>query len=218
MSALQLKLLAAAAMLADHIGLLFFPEMVWLRMIGRLSFPIFCFLISEGACHTSSIANYLGRLFAAALLSEIPYDWAFTGMPFQWEEQNVIFTLFLGLCAVWALQAWQERYPIFAFFAIAACVVAAELIHCDYGGTGVLFVVVFYCCRTLKSRGTVAFGLINIGDSLLYQDRIQPFAVFAVAPVILYNGRRGKYRLRSFFYLFYPLHLLLLRIIYEVAF
>ena len=154
----------------------------------------------------------------AALLSEIPYDWAFTGMPFQWEEQNVIFTLFLGLCAVWALQAWQERYPIFAFSAIAACVVAAELIHCDYGGTGVLFVVVFYCCRTLKSRGTVAFGLINIGDSLLYQDRIQPFAIFAVAPVILYNGRRGKYRLRSFFYLFYPLHLLLLRIIYEVAF
>ena len=74
-----LKLIACITMLIDHIGAVFFPSLILLRIIGRLSFPIYCFLLAEGAAHTKHAPRYALRLLLCALISELPYDLAFSG-------------------------------------------------------------------------------------------------------------------------------------------
>jgi len=99
-SADALKIIAVISMLTDHIGYVLFPGVMWLRIIGRLAFPIYCFLLVEGAVHTKNIGRYLLRLGAFALISEIPFDLAFKRSLFYPHYQNVFFTLFLGLAMI----------------------------------------------------------------------------------------------------------------------
>lgn len=75
-----------------------------IRKIGRPAFPVFCFFIVEGFCHTRNVKNYAVRLGIFALISEVPFDLAIFGTPFHWGHQNVFFTLFLGLLLIWYLR------------------------------------------------------------------------------------------------------------------
>ena len=86
-----LKLIAVVSMLIDHIGYVFFPSVRLLRIIGRLAMPIYCFCVSEGLIHTSSRKNYLLRVIIFALISELPFDFAFNG-GFKLGDENVMFT------------------------------------------------------------------------------------------------------------------------------
>ena len=99
MSGFWLKILAMISMLIDHTGMVLFPQMQGLRVLGRLAFPLYCFLLAEGAVHTSNSKRYLGRLLGFALLSEIPFDLACHNTALWMQSQNVFFTLFLGLAA-----------------------------------------------------------------------------------------------------------------------
>ena len=80
-----LKLLACLTMLIDHIGALFFPQFQWMRIIGRLSFPLYCFLLSEGIHYTRNPMKYGLRLLLVAVLTELPYDLLFRG-EFTWAK------------------------------------------------------------------------------------------------------------------------------------
>lgn len=104
LSGFTLKCIAMVTMLIDHIGYVLFPGYVIFRIIGRLAFPIYCFLLVEGAVHTSNWKKYLGRLFLFALISEIPFNLAIGGKLWYPASQNVFFTLFLGLLAILLLQ------------------------------------------------------------------------------------------------------------------
>ncbi len=203
LSTFQLKWIAILSMLVDHIGMIFFPGVTALRIIGRLAFPIFCFVLVEGFYHTHNIWHYLGRLGVFALISEIPFDLARSGTWMDPEHQNVFFTLFLGfamLCGIQLYGGTLQRLLI-----IAAAVAFAALFSTDYGALGVLLILVYAILRDYKWPKLILGGLWNF----CFRTRTQYFGVFAVLPLALYNGEKGQ-SMKWFFYIFYPAHLLLL--------
>lgn len=101
LSSFAIKLIAISAMLTDHIGCILYPDAVWLRCIGRLAFPLFVFMLTEGASHTHSMKRYILRMLVFALITEIPYNLAFNGTLLYTGSRNMLFTLTLGLCMIY---------------------------------------------------------------------------------------------------------------------
>ena len=120
-----LKLIACVCMLVDHIGYLFVPG-YHLRAVGRLAFPIFCFLVAEGEHHTRSAGRYALRLGLWALITELPFDF-FACRGWNWRGQNVMFTLLLGFLAVQAIRKFPADWLKIA--AVAAAALLAEVLR-----------------------------------------------------------------------------------------
>lgn len=217
MSSSQLKVLAVVTMLIDHIGAILFPSVLLFRIIGRLSFPLFCFLISEGLLYTANLKGYLGRLFFFALISEVPYDLAFHGTVYYPQSQNVFFTLFLGLAAISFLHSYLGSRPASALVLALVCVLFAEALHTDYGWFGVMLIIIFYCFKNYRTKGVLIFAVFNTGYGLL-TGTVKLYAALAGFPIFLYNGKKGRLNWKYFFYAFYPAHLLLLYFVHKVAF
>ena len=210
MSGFWLKILAMISMLIDHTGMVLFPQMQGLRVLGRLAFPLYCFLLAEGAVHTSDSKRYLGRLLGFALLSEIPFDLACHNTALWMQSQNVFFTMFLGLAACELLKRFAQERPFWSLVGVAGLAGLAEILQTDYGAFGVGLVIVFYICRTSPARGTILFTILNTGFSLLNHMTLQLAAPVAVLSILLYNGQRGRALNKYVFYWVYPIHLLLL--------
>lgn len=215
-----LKIIACVTMLADHIGAAFLPWM-WLRVIGRLSFPIFCFLLAEGIAHTRNPVKYGLRLFIGTLLAEIPFDLLFSGR-LDWGNQSVMVTLLLGfLMAMWGKKTRNILLPF------GVCFFAAELLNSDYGGVGVALVALFVVTEQkprkvlIRLLGMVVLMLlmgsveVTVG---IVDVPIQMFAVLAMIPICLYSGRKvtGDVWIQRLFYLFYPAHLMILWIVSQM--
>lgn len=206
-----LKCIAMVCMLIDHTGAVLFPQYRILRIIGRLAFPIYCFLLVEGAMHTRNIRKYELRLFLFALVSEVPFDLALFGR-IHWEHQNVFFTLFLGVVTIDLAKRYKNKIMIFIFAIVA--ILLAEFLHTDYSGSGIVFIVCYYLMYERKIFRHLMFAVENI---LLYGISIQSYASLAALPMMLYNGRKGP-SLKYFFYVFYPLHLLILYLIIRILY
>lgn len=222
-----LKWFAVLIMLVDHIGACLLEVFVlnyygvsplagridnlyfWLsldsvlRGIGRAAFPIFCFLLVEGAVHTRSPRKYLLRLASFALISEIPFDLALHNQPFYWGTQNVFFTLLAGLLVIQAFQRspGQEWRGMLALAVLGA---AAELCGTDYGAIGVAVIAVMYLLRERFWAASVLSLIL-----LVLLARIEICCIPAFLILALYNGKRGR-QPKYFFYVFYPVHLLIL--------
>lgn len=193
-------------------GWVYFAYQVMRRFIGRIAFPIFCFLLIEGFEKTKSRLKYAGRLFAFALISEIPFDLAQNGEAFYPYYQNVFFTLFIGLCMIWLMEKIEKRCQNL-FFRLAgwtaiffAASVLSEFIYCDYGAHGIIAVALLYLFRQNKLEQMIA------GCIAFLWEITAPFAFVFIA---LYNGKRGI-RLKYFFYIFYPAHLLVLYLLTQI--
>lgn len=226
LSALDLKLLAMAAMLADHIGYLFFPQALWMRCVGRLAFPIFAFQVAEGWYRTHDRRRYFLRLALCGLLSEIPFDLAISGQPIDPGYQNVLWTFCIAAAALRAADALQERLrlplPLAALPAAGAGYLLGEWMQADYFGPGVLTVLVFALCRG-RSGGRIGelAAMVIINGWLLpsasmtvwgMELPVELLATAALLPIWLYRGRQGPHSpvLQGIWYAFYPAHLLLL--------
>ena len=199
----QLKCIAIVSMALDHTGAVLYPSQIWLRCLGRIAFPIFCFLIVEGFFHTHDVRRYMGRLGVFALISEIPYDLAFRGVPLEYAHQNVFFTLLIGIGMMVLLERNRE-WPVKAVILLLAMWLAV-LIRSDYNFRGILLIFVFYIFHESRWLAVTAGGFWNF----LYQGVIQKYGVLSVLPLALYNGERGR-KMKYFFYIFYTAHLLLL--------
>lgn len=221
-----LKWLACLLMLIDHVGMLFFPQIMLFRLIGRLAFPIFAFQIAEGYRHTKHFNRYALRLFGIALLSEIPFDLAVMGECFSLSHQNVMFTLLFGLLGCKLLALLQTEYSagrmLLSLFGIAAMLFAVEWLQTDYGAAGILTVLLFFLTARAKHPMpariigmTAIHGILLQGASVTVFGislPVQGFAILALIPIAFYRGEKGySSRILQYgCYLFYPLHLLML--------
>lgn len=212
-----LKVIACMTMLLDHVGAMFVRGYT-LRIIGRIAFPIFCFLMAEGAYYTKNPRKYALRLLIGALLSEIPFDLAFQ-RGLTWRSQSVMVTLLLGFLAVEAIQNTQNN--LLKLLAVSAGFALGQLLQTDYGGYGVLLIVLFSQTRRKWWLQTVLVAMFAwMMDSVPVQVLgmripIEMFALLAMLPIGCYSGRKRSDSkvLQWAFYLFYPVHLTVLVVI-----
>ncbi len=173
------------------------------RDIGRIAFPIFCFLLVEGFLHTKNVRKYACRLFLFALISEIPFDIALKTGWYDPGKQNVYFTLLIGLLVLIGIRwitANDSRNLFLAVIPIAIGMYVALKIDTDYNYKGVFLISILYLMR--YSRLYQCIG----GAAAISWELPAPLGFI---PVYLYNGKRGL-RLKYVFYWFYPAHLMLL--------
>lgn len=221
------KMIAMITMFIDHIGavlveramlltegegiFIYNPKLtiadMILRWIGRLAFPIFCFLLVEGFLHTKNVWKYALRLGIFAVVSEVPFDLAFKDRVFDMGYQNVFFTLLIGLMVLIAVdRVWKEQILV-KMFRLCLCgsfiivgMLLAQALHTDYGAFGVGSIVMLYLLRHNR-MGQILAGCVLFAGEIT--------APLAFLPIAAYNGERGFGR-KYVFYVFYPLHLLVL--------
>lgn len=201
-----LKCIALLGMAVDHTGRILFPELEVLVVIGRISFPIFAFLLTEGFAHTRDVRKYLRRLGIFAVLSEIFFDLAFFGTLWYPQRQNVFFTMFLGVLLLHVLERESSRAS--RVLEILLVMWAAELLRADYGFRGILLICLFWMFREQRAMLLAAGVLWNF----LWGSAVQAFGALAAVPLGLYSGKKGR-DMKYFFYIFYPAHLFVLYII-----
>ncbi|MCD8384252.1 MAG: conjugal transfer protein TraX [Clostridiales bacterium] len=238
-----LKWVAIVAMFIDHLGYTlvwsaylqsyspaWYEVYVLMREIGRIAFPIFCFLLVEGFHHTRSRGKYALRLGLFCLVAEIPFDIAFNDPEnglLELGSQNVFFTLLLGFLAMWACEQLPERWPQagrrLAQIGIAIVAgVGAELLFTDYGLFGVVLILALYWGSAWPGLGErwqqALLGAVVIVVYCVLEDNwIEVFAVLGVLLTLTYNGQRGSGK-KWFFYIFYPAHLLVLGLLDRLIF
>ena len=207
LTAAQLRWIALLAMLLDHLWAMVVPGSQWMTYVGRIAFPIFAFQIAEGARRTSDFRRYALRLLAFACLSDIPFDLAFFG-GVTLEHQNVFFTLLLGVGMMYMLERSKE-IPL-KVVEILMVMTAADFLRTDYGFRGIILIAVFYLLREKLWLKTVCGAVWNF----LWNGSIQGYGALAMIPIAMYNGERG-WRMKYFFYVFYPAHLLVLFLVHK---
>jgi len=205
-----LKWIAIITMTVDHVGLILFPEYTVLRIIGRIAFPLFAYLLVLGMRSTRNLRGYFNRLLFFALISQVPYALANGIQP--WEKLNIFFTLALGLIMVYLIERSSVAFVI--------PLIVSVLVQVDYGVYGTATVLLLYLMGRDWKMGASVFVLINLVPAVSGA-WYQPFAILALPLILLHD--RGKLTLsgtggqvkhllirKYFFYAYYPLHLIAL--------
>jgi len=190
-----IKLVAMVAMLIDHIGVYLFPLEI-LRIIGRISFPIFAYQIGVGYKMTSNRGKYIKRLLFFGVISQIPY--------FLLTEElrlNILFTLILGLFIIWSL---ENKKPFLVLPAILFSFIT------DFQIYGIAVICAFYFIKN-EVHQSVIFFILTFFYSIYFGSPIQMFALFSL-PIILIRPF-GIELPKNLFYIFYPAHLLIIYLI-----
>lgn len=216
-----LKIIAVLSMVIDHVGAVLLPDVGILRWIGRIALPIFAYCLMAGLTHTRSVKKYITRLLIMAVIAQPLFVWSFYNDDFWGNlyQLNTLFTLAMCLYAMWGL---RER----KWYRFLLGMILLGLIPCDYGLIALIYMLIFYLCgdKPLFAAGLcVLYALtdnyilynvdhpmyINVGPGALF---VQFFAVLALPFLLIRTNtklRLGKW----FFYVFYPLHLLIICLI-----
>lgn len=204
-----LKLIALTTMLIDHIGYLLYPQYFVLRIIGRLSFPIFAYLIAQGATRTTNATRYGIRLLGIGLISQVPYN-LFTHRPLlNFNAPNIFFTLLAGLIKV---LCFKHASPAVKPFGLLILLMAGPL-NLSYSYYGMFLILIFYLFESKPWYLIAGMSLASLQYYIQFEQLSQVYAV-AVLPLILWPPRLGIRIHKWVGYLFYPLHLMLLFTIY----
>ena len=210
-----LKIIAAIAMVTDHVGLMFFPQNLLLRIIGRLAFPIFAFMIAEGCHYTRNRRRHFGQLFGLAVACQIVYFLAAGDL-----YLSILFTFSLSVLTIYALQFCKAKPGPLSGLVFAATVatvyVLNQVVEIDYGFWGCMAPVFAAILRDTKFytlRRSVTMLGIGLVFLALATGGIQIFALAALPLLYCYSGQRGKVKMKYFFYIFYPAHLALLQLV-----
>lgn len=227
MDSFQLKLIACLFMLIDHMGFILFPNIIILRLLGRLSFPLFAWFISEGYVYTRSFKKYILRLSVFAVVLESPFIlfssfFQSTGK----DTLNIFFTLSIGLLSIYSYDKSENRLTKLIFPITLA--LFAQFIKADYGFYGIITILLFYIFNDNFFKTAlyqIIFNLIYASAVLLYNYMnniafdtfviLQIFSIFSLLFIKAYNKKQGR-KMKYFFYFFYPAHIILLYIISQI--
>ena len=230
----QLKIIAMVSMALDHIGLLFFPDVMLFRALGRIAFPIFAYMIAEGCRYTKNRAKYLGMIAGMGIVFQLVYLVAMNSL-----YQGILITFSLAIITIYAIdeifkakKLWGRLAALGALAFVAVFVfvlpnVLAETdFDIDYGIWGILIPVVVYFLPIQKWRisslltprqwrmtGVAVLLLIR---AIYYTvvpsplGLVQWWSLLSLPPLFLYNGERGRAKMKYVFYIFYPAHLVIL--------
>lgn len=212
----QLKLIALVSMTIDHIGVQLLPHVTILRIIGRLALPIFAYMIAQGCRYTRNKGRYLLQLFAVGFVCQVVYFFAMGSL-----YQCIFVTFSLSVCGIYLLEFAKKQKIMFCGF---LCSVSLAVIYfltdilplllpgtdfrIDYGFAGVLLPVLIYLGKNQKQQ--LLMTLIGVVLLALQLGGIQWIALAAVPLLALYDGTRGKAKLKYLFYIYYPAHLVAL--------
>ena len=236
MTSFGLKIIAIISMVIDHLGDAWFGRTTGMNLIGRLSFPIFAFQISEGYIHTKNLKKYFLRLFIFALISQIPFM-LFRSTFTTGFSLNIFFTLFFGLFTIFLYDKFtntsftftksKKIYIFFKYFFAICCFLLigllAEVAKFDYGFFGIFIIFLFYVFRNKKVFMYISFiiaSIIRYGLMIYtngYHYLYILLTIFTILPLLfinIYNGKQGR-KVKYFIYAFYPIHLLILYFIFR---
>lgn len=210
-----LKVLAMVSMFIDHFGMIFFPYVIAFRIVGRLAFPIYAYLIAEGCKYTHDRRRYFLQMLVLGVVCSAVYivveDYVYL---------CILMTFSVSILLIYLLDYVKllpkKRWWMFLLGLVGAWL-ACSLVEFDYGYFGVLVPVFAY----LSEKRHIKLGLFTVGLLLLslsINNGVQWYSLVAVLPIALYNGERGKLNLKWFFYLFYPLHLAVLWGVYSLMY
>lgn len=204
-----LKLIALITMLIDHIGYLLLPQYFVLRIIGRLSFPIFAYYLALGAYRTKSPRRYALRLLIFGIISQIPYNLMIHQTPLSFDDPNIFFTLLAGLMAIYCLGTpkWYVNLCILPLMA------GVHLLNLSYGYYGILLILIFHWFDRRPALMTAAMLLVSF-EYWLEAGNLYQFYAIPVLGLLFSQPKLGVKLPRYAAYAFYPLHLLALYGIY----
>ena len=226
----MLKIIAAISMCLDHIGYIFFPRVAIFRIIGRIAFPIFAYMIAEGCKHSRHKLRYFLTVFIVGTVCQVVYYIAMQDI-----YMNILLTFSLSIVLIYSLQLVKKCFDLdkSLLFMILSGILFMVLVvgvffltyyvRFDYGFLGAMlpvFVSLFHSVNMSKpylldnklvSVITFSIGLVLM--CLFSHTVYRYFSLISIVFVLLYSGNRGKLKMKYFFYLFYPLHLALLYVI-----
>ncbi|MGE4213977.1 MAG: TraX family protein [Anaerotignaceae bacterium] len=197
-----LKVIGLLSMTFDHIGMLLFPHIFWFRIVGRIAFPLFAYHIAIGVKHTKSVEKYALRVLIFACLTQPIYTLAVG------RGLNIMFDLFIGIVVLGLLRQNKKKY-----WALASAVALAwAMVNKGYGGYGTACMVVFYYMEEYVKLASAFFVAISVVAAFFSPNYVQGFAVLALPFILLKTDLRVKIP-KYFFYLYYPLHLLIIHVV-----
>ena len=209
----QLKIIAMISMLIDHIGFILFPQIKLFRIIGRISFPIFAYMIAEGCTYTRNKLKYLLSLGLLVLICQISY---FIGTSSMY--MNVLITFTLSVICIFSIDLFTKNKTFLSGFVLLSvitvvffiCVIISSKIYfydfkVDYGLLGVLLPVGIYVAHN-KTEKIIYTAILLLMMSATFNDT-QFYSLMSIPLLLLYNGKRGKFNIKYLFYFFYPIHL-----------
>lgn len=217
LSANKLKLIALISMTIDHVGRMFFPSLIIFEIIGRLSFPIFAYMIAEGWKYTSNRKRYISTILGMGILYQIVYYIFYSSL-----YMGIFITYGLSLLFIFAIEYLLNKKK-FCYLISPLIVFGVTFICCieyifpytgyaiDYGLIGVFVPVVVYFSGTKQEKLSFLFLILCV--HIYINGLIQIFSLLSIAILTLYNGKRGNKNLKYFFYVYYPLHLVVIWLI-----
>ena len=234
-TSMSLHIMAMIFMLCDHLWATIVPGNDWLTCIGRLTFPIFAFLIVEGYFHTRNLKKYVQRLLLFAVLSEIPFNLAMGSSVIYPIHQNVLWSFLIAIGLIYWNEKAKASRKLWKRILVGCVTVILGYIlgivtMVDFYHAGILTVLVFYFFRqgkwwsyigqfvclwyiNMEMLGGFSYMITFMGQTLFVPR--QGFALLALVPIWLYHGKKGYHSkwLQYFNYAFYPVHLLILGLI-----
>ena len=235
LTSFALHIMAMVFMIFDHLWGVFATDgYLWMTCIGRLTYPIFAFMIVEGYFHTKNLKKYVLRLLIFAWISEIPFNLVMSSSWIAPLHPNVLWTFLIGILLIFLNEkankkALWVRILVFIGTALLGCLLGI-ITFVDYNHGGVLIILMFYVFRERKWWALlgqiVCLYFISVevisGQFIpielfgkTFELVVQSFCVLALIPIWLYQGKQGPYNkaIRYLYYGFYPAHLLLFALI-----